>query len=993
MTAVTARVLVVLVVVVGCQDQPDGLPPLGGPGMFALVRPIDSARNVPVSPVFEWTPSARAESYLLEVSTAADFSALVEQSSVMTNSATPHVPLEHATTYYWRVQAINSHGRVLAMGSPSQFSTLARDFTQVMPADGATDVPRMPVLSWTAYDGATTYRLQVSIHPDLSLPAIDEPGLTATNWNGEMLAENVTYYWRVFADGPQGQSVAVTGIWSFMTMQVPDQFLLVGPADGATQVPLSVTYTWTALADAQSYVIELDLTSAFSNPQRYSGETGTSFTQPLQLDISHRYWWRMSAITNSGMVVPAANGPFSFTTVGDNYGTLVPRSGTLHDIVYDGQRNRVYLSNETTNVIETFDASAGVFLPSVSVPGTPWGIDMTADRSKLVVALPVMFSTGSLAVLDLTVDPPALISTIALQGSALSVGCAANGKCLVGDGAIDEINVSTGTVTMRAGATDETYIKASHDRSHLAFAFGNVSNGNFAVYDSATDSFVASIFGTNNFNDRVAISADGRTIAVSAGILTNFFDDSGAPLGYLDQCNGAIVFSPLRGLGRCGATGGELAALDVDRFIVLDRVGIPADIGRNAAIDDAGRKIYAIANGGLLIADTSKNLPAVLEPIGTISVDAGETVGLTIEALDPDGDPLVYSATGLPANATFDQATHRLTFSPTLSQVGTLPAAQITVTDGTIPVSQSVTFVVTNPPRYGARTIPINGDAGEIVIDGTRELAYVANQTRARIERFDLATSTRLDPIPVGSYPFGVDLTPTADRLVVCPSEGSAVQIFDITVEPPVLSSAVRLPSGSLSPFPHEVAVASNGHALIGLGGIVEDIGDLDLSAGTISVRTDHPRIYATPSLRASGDRQHIIFVANGPGPVPIFLYQAATNSFTTPANSSASGSIVDANADGTQFIINGNVLSSSLGQLGVLANGPAAFRQGRAEAYTANSSNVSSWDLTTLSSGDSFALSGPIDRMRTDATGTRLVVTTGNNGAGDGRVSIVTLP
>ncbi|MBA7510388.1 hypothetical protein ES705_02372 [subsurface metagenome] len=62
------------------------------------------------------------------------------------------------------------------------------------------------------------------------------------------------------------------------------------------------------------------------------------------------------------------------------------------------------------------------------------------------------------------------------------------------------------------------------------------------------------------------------------------------------------------------------------------------------------------------------NRPPVLEPIGDKSVRVGETLTFTVNATDPDEDPITYSVEGLPGGATFENQT--FTWTPEGSDVG-----------------------------------------------------------------------------------------------------------------------------------------------------------------------------------------------------------------------------------------------------------------------------------------------------------------------------------
>jgi hypothetical protein len=68
------------------------------------------------------------------------------------------------------------------------------------------------------------------------------------------------------------------------------------------------------------------------------------------------------------------------------------------------------------------------------------------------------------------------------------------------------------------------------------------------------------------------------------------------------------------------------------------------------------------------------------QPAG--SVVASETYSFQPAASDPNGDQLTFSASNLPAWASFDDSTGRLSGTPSLTDIGTYNGITITVSDG-----------------------------------------------------------------------------------------------------------------------------------------------------------------------------------------------------------------------------------------------------------------------------------------------------------------------
>jgi hypothetical protein len=92
------------------------------------------------------------------------------------------------------------------------------------------------------------------------------------------------------------------------------------------------------------------------------------------------------------------------------------------------------------------------------------------------------------------------------------------------------------------------------------------------------------------------------------------------------------------------------------------------------------------------------NRAPVLGSIGDRSVDENASLSFTVTASDPDGDPLIVSASPLPEGASFDPATGAFSWTPTYDQAG---AYQVTFEagDGVDTVWETITINVWNVNR------------------------------------------------------------------------------------------------------------------------------------------------------------------------------------------------------------------------------------------------------------------------------------------------------
>gem|GEM_PF-507807 len=126
----------------------------------------------------------------------------------------------------------------------------------------------------------------------------------------------------------------------------------------------------------------------------------------------------------------------------------------------------------------------------------------------------------------------------------------------------------------------------------------------------------------------------------------------------------------------------------------------------------------AQASRTVAISVANVNRPPALASIGDRSVSEDNTLALTLSGTDPDGAVLTYSATGLPAGATFTG--QNFTWTPGADQVGSHQIT-FTVSDGSLTASETIAVMVVGSapdtaapvvarqsPAPGAIQVPLN---------------------------------------------------------------------------------------------------------------------------------------------------------------------------------------------------------------------------------------------------------------------------------------------
>ena len=281
---------------------------------------------------------------------------------------------------------------------------------------------------------------------------------------------------------------------------------------------------------------------------------------------------------------------------------------------------------------------------------------------------------------------------------------------------LDAIGAKSGDeqapITFTATATDPDTGQA------LAFSLENAPAG--ATIDGASGAFAwtptEAQDGAHTFTVRVS---DGELLDTEIVTVTAL------------EVNVAPVLAPIG-----PRTGAELALLtftatatDADlpaNTLVFCLVGAPA----GAAITPAGVFTWtptgdqdgahtftvAVSDGALsdsetiTVTVTQENRAPELGTIGAKTVEEGTPLEFTISATDPDGDAMTYSATGVPAWATFNPATGTFSGTPGFGDAGTVRVT-FAVSDGTLSDDEEVTITVNNANRapsldvIGAKTV------------------------------------------------------------------------------------------------------------------------------------------------------------------------------------------------------------------------------------------------------------------------------------------------
>lgn len=141
---------------------------------------------------------------------------------------------------------------------------------------------------------------------------------------------------------------------------------------------------------------------------------------------------------------------------------------------------------------------------------------------------------------------------------------------------------------------------------------------------------------------------------------------------------------------------------------------------RNDSWQEIVRKMSMVTTAGHFIANVSlnaimkvyllqsPNFPPVLDPIGPKTVNEGTLLEFTVNAADPNGQSVTYSASSLPSGAVFNTATRTFTWTPGFDQNGTYQV-KFTASDGAIQDQEIVTITVNGVAMSvsGVTSVPV----------------------------------------------------------------------------------------------------------------------------------------------------------------------------------------------------------------------------------------------------------------------------------------------
>jgi hypothetical protein len=336
----------------------DYVPPvLGERGAARIPVPDDGALHADTWLTLTWSPGDFAVSHdvyfgesLDDVTDGAEGAFQGNQSSTSFIVGFPGFPypdgLVPGTTYYWRVDEVNdADPNSPWKGDVWSFSIPPKTAFNPDPADGAEFVDLGALFTWMPGFGAKLHTVYMGTNFDDVNNASGGMLSGSNRHNPRTLESEKVYYWRVDEFDPPFTYKG--DIWSFTT---PGAVGNSQPANGAVDVPMITTLSWTPADNAASsdlyFGADADaVKSATAASPEYIGNKalGSESYDPGKLALDAAYYWRVDAVypdeTVKGLLWSFTTADFLLVDDFESYNDIDPpdtESNRIFDKWIDG---------------------------------------------------------------------------------------------------------------------------------------------------------------------------------------------------------------------------------------------------------------------------------------------------------------------------------------------------------------------------------------------------------------------------------------------------------------------------------------------------------------------------------------------------------------------------------------------------------------------------------------------------------------------------------
>jgi hypothetical protein len=296
-------------------------PTPGVPAAPALEAPSNNTTITGYQPTLDWWDVTYAVHYYVQMSTSSSFSPLiVDQNNISSSSYPLPAPLEDNTTYYWRVQAINSLGqpgnwsatwffRTAALPTATPTATITRTATQTYTPSNT------PTATWTntatytpssTFTRTPTHTPTQTFTPSNTFTATSTRTATATQTSTSTRTPTHTPTQTFTPSNTPSATPSKTATLTRTPTQtatpgVPGVPLQDSPVNNQLITSSLPKLDWWEAAFADHYYVQMSTSSSFSPlTLDQNNVLASGFQLIVPLNPNTTYYWRVSAINSLG---------------------------------------------------------------------------------------------------------------------------------------------------------------------------------------------------------------------------------------------------------------------------------------------------------------------------------------------------------------------------------------------------------------------------------------------------------------------------------------------------------------------------------------------------------------------------------------------------------------------------------------------------------------------------------------------------------------------
>lgn len=326
---------------------------------------------------FQWSPSARATGYRLQVATDSAFSQKVLDESVgnysgMTVNGFPN----NGMVFYYRLAATNSRGSS-NYSAVSQFvntpSSSPSTPSLSSPSSGASLSGDTVSFRWAAASGAYDYTFELASNSNFEDAQVFANVGLGIDLSG-MPENDMTLYWRVKANNSRGSSSYASRSFTSVPSAVPNPVSILTPAQGSTNNDSEVLFSWEHSTGATSYIFEVSSYSNMANAQSMT-VAGTGVRMNGFPNYGQILYWRVIPQNSLGKNTNASINSFRDGSAPGVPSNLQPSSGIVEaeqlELTWSKPSNALWinyyleLDGQVQEVVENVGGN------STTVPNTP----------------------------------------------------------------------------------------------------------------------------------------------------------------------------------------------------------------------------------------------------------------------------------------------------------------------------------------------------------------------------------------------------------------------------------------------------------------------------------------------------------------------------------------------------------------------------------------------------------------------------------------------